>query len=180
MVKTILNRLYVYIPFILMALLQNLVHEGLHFLLARVFGEGVTEFRFLTNGWLTSQVVYVTPMEARSGAHWLAIAWGPAVITTLIGYIFYWTRDRWLTKIPVLNLTLWNLGALFMLIDPLYFGVLSWFLGGSDVNAAELVGLPVWPFQLLRLAVLIVSLVLVLKWREQARGNLNRYRAQAG
>jgi hypothetical protein len=119
-------------------------------------------------------------MDARSGAHWRAIAWGPAVITTLIGYSFYWTRDRWLTKIPVLNLTLWTLGALFMLIDPLYFGVLSWFLGGSDVNAAELVGLPVWPFQLLGLAVLIVSLVLVLKWREQARGNLNRYRAQAG
>jgi hypothetical protein len=31
-------------------------------------------------------------------------------------------------------------GALFMSIDPLYFGALSWFMGGSDVNAAEIMG----------------------------------------
>ena len=71
--KIIQNRIYVYIPLILIALLQNLIHEGLHFLLARAFGEGVLEFRMLTNGWLTSQVIYATPMDARSELHWLAI-----------------------------------------------------------------------------------------------------------
>jgi hypothetical protein len=42
----------------------------------------VLEFRFLTNGMLTSQVVYATPVDERVGAHWLAIAWMPAVLVT--------------------------------------------------------------------------------------------------
>jgi hypothetical protein len=32
------------------------------------------EFRLLTNGWGTSQVIFATPIEARSGLHWLVIA----------------------------------------------------------------------------------------------------------
>ena len=72
--KIILNRLYVYVPLMLVALLQNTFHESLHYAAARMFGENVLEFRLLTNGWLTSQVIYATPMEMRTGFHWLVIA----------------------------------------------------------------------------------------------------------
>lgn len=179
--RTLANRLYVYVPLVLVALFQNFVHEGLHYLLAAAFGDGVQAVRLLTNGWGTSQVIFATPAGERIGLHWLAIAWGPAVITTLFGYLVYWQRDRWVTKLPLANLVIWYLGALFMTIDPLYYGALSWFVGGSDVNAAQVAGLPSWPFQLFALGALAINIRLVLMWREQARGTPQLYRSmQAG
>ena len=174
--KTILSRLYVYIPLVLVALLQNTLHESLHYLVARLFGEGVLEFRLLTNGWLTSQVIYATPMEQRTGAHWLAIAWLPAVVTTAIGFIVYANRSRWITRWAPLNLTIWYIGVLFMTIDPLYFGILSWFMTRSDVNAAEIIGWTAIPFQLLGLIVTGLAVRAVLRWRQEARENLSLYR----
>jgi len=173
--KIIVNRLYVFVPLALAGLLQNLVHESLHYLAARLCGEAILEFRFLTNGWLTSQVIYATPVEERTGAHWLAIAWLPAIVTTLIGFTLYASRNRWLTPWPPLNLGLWYAGALFMTIDPLYFGVLSWLMRRSDVSAAEIIGWPTWPFQGAALAVAAWSLKLVLSWRREARRHLPHY-----
>jgi hypothetical protein len=59
----------------------------------------------------------------------------------------------------------------------LYIGALSWLIQGTDVEAAALLGLPAWPFRLLALMVLIVSIGLIFGWRSQARSNLSRYRA---
>lgn len=146
MLKTILNRLYVYIPLALVAVFQNTIHESLHYVSARMFGENVLEFRLLTNGWLTSQVIYATPMEERTGVYWLVIAWLPAIVTTLIGFVVYFNRTRWLTRWAPVNLIIWYVGALFMTIDPIYFGVVSWFMNRSDVNAAEIVGWSPIPF----------------------------------
>src|SRR5690606_2210310 len=85
------KRLYFLIPVIMAALLQNAIHESTHYLAARVLNVEVLEFRFLTNGLLTSQVIYAVPVEERIGPHWLVIAWTPAVVTTLIGYLLYLT-----------------------------------------------------------------------------------------
>ncbi|HSV85221.1 MAG TPA: hypothetical protein VLH85_01510, partial [Levilinea sp.] len=115
--KTIQNRLYVYIPLIVVAILQNVSHESLHYLAARLFGENVMEFRLLTNGWLTSQVIFATPMEQRAGFSWLVIAWLPALVTTLIGFAVYANRKRLITPWPVANLGIWYIGVLFMTID---------------------------------------------------------------
>lgn len=177
--KTILNRLYVYVPLAMVALLQNFVHESLHYLTARFFGEQILEFRLLTNGWLTSQVIYATSIDQRSGIHWLAIAWLPALVTTLIGLMVYAFRQRLVTSWASLNLFLWYIGALFMTIDPVYFGVLSWFMNRSDVNAAEVVGWPAWPIQVAALAVSIFTVRLVLNWRAEARMELRRYRVSS-
>lgn len=49
------------------ALGHNFIHESFHLLMARLFGEPVLAFHFLTNGWGTSRVVYGTPVAARSG-----------------------------------------------------------------------------------------------------------------
>lgn len=176
LLKTIIRRLYVYVPLILVALLQNTIHESLHFLTARVFGERVLEFRLLTNGWLTSQVIYAAPMEQRTGTHWLAIAWLPAVVTTVIGFIVYANRSRWVTSWAPFNLVIWYVGVLFMTIDPLYFGVLSWFMTRSDVNAAEIIGWSTIPFRLLGLIVTGLAVRAVLRWRQEARENLSLYR----
>ncbi|MGD1993677.1 MAG: hypothetical protein PVI59_10825 [Anaerolineae bacterium] len=76
------KRLYFLGPAVLAALLQHTIHESIHYVAALLLGEPVLEFRFLTNGMLTSQVVYATPVDERVGAHWLAIAWMPAVLVT--------------------------------------------------------------------------------------------------
>ncbi len=174
--KIIQNRLYVYIPLILIAILQNSLHESLHYLAARLFGEGVLEFRLLTNGWLTSQVIYATPMEQRTGFSWLVIAWLPALATTLIGFVIYANRQRLITPWPIANLSLWYVGVLFMTIDPLYFGVISWFMQRSDVNAAVIVGWPVWPVQLFALLVAGLGIKFILNWRKEAQMHLETYR----
>lgn len=174
--KTIQNRIYVYIPLILIAILQNSIHESLHYLTARLFGETVLEFRLLTNGWLSSQVIYATPMEQRVGFFWLLIAWLPAIVTTLLGFVVYAIRKRLITPWPFANLGIWYVGVLFMTIDPLYFGALSWFMQRSDVNAAEIVGWPAWPFQLLALLVAGLGTKFVLDWRKEAQTHLETYR----
>lgn len=174
--KTILDRLYVYATLAFVAVLQNTIHETLHYMTARLFGETILEFRLLTNGWLTSQVIYATPMEQRTGFYWLVIAWLPALVTTLIGFLVYANRSRWITSWAPLNLGIWYVGALFMTIDPLYFGVLSWFMERSDVNAAEILGWSAVPFQITALLVSIFAIKLVLNWRQEARTDLHRYR----
>jgi hypothetical protein len=174
--KAIQNRLYITIPLFLVAILQNTVHEGLHYLTARMFGERVLEFRLLTNGWLTSQVIYATPMDERSGFYWLVIAWLPTIVTTLIGFTVYAARKRLLTPWPLANLGIWYIGVLFMTIDPLYFGVISWLMQRSDVNAAEIMGWPAWPFQILSLLILGLGIKLVISWRKEVQAQLYLYR----
>lgn len=169
------KRLYFLIPTVLAALLHNAIHESTHYFAARLLGEGVQEFRFLTNGFLTSQVVYAAPVAERVGAHWLAIAWAPAVLTTLIGYALFLTRRRWLTGSWILNAGLWFATAFFLLIDPFYFAVLSHFFGGSDVDAVAAVGWPRWPVQAVASVVLVVSVVLFIKLRRESSAQPERY-----
>lgn len=167
--------LYIYATLAIVAIFQNLVHEGAHFLLARLMGVEVLEFRFMTNGFLTSQVIYADPVATRTGAHWLLIGLGPSVITVLIGYTVYLLRKRLLTAFPPANLAVWYLGALFMTIDPLYIGLASWLMQGSDVNAMSAVGLPAWPMRIVAMALAALGTWLVLRWRTEARENVERY-----
>lgn len=169
------RRLYLYLPLAVVAVFQNLVHEGMHAVLAVLTGEGIQAFRFLTNGWLTSQVIYATPSANRTGAHWLLIALGPSVITVLIGLVVYALRNRLLTRWPPLNLTIWYVGALFLTIDPLYLGGLSWFMQGSDVNAVAVTGWPAWAVRLLALAICAGAIWVVLRWRGEARQHVERF-----
>jgi hypothetical protein len=74
------KRLYFLVPAVLAALLQHAIHESTHYVVARLLNVQVLEFRFLTNGMLTSPVIYATPVAERTGAHWLVIAWAPAVV----------------------------------------------------------------------------------------------------
>lgn len=146
----------------------------LHYLACQLFGQRVLEFHFLTSGSGTSQVIYATPTAERTGAHWLVIAWGPAVVTTLIGYLLYMNREHWLTRWPLMNAGLWYAGLCFILVDPLYFAVLSLFFGG-DVNGAAAVGWSPWPVRVVALAVLLFSAWLMVRWKGEANTPPERY-----
>lgn len=169
------KRLYFLAPAVLAALLQHTLHETTHYVMAQLLNVEVLAFRFLTNGLLTSQVIYATPVGERVGAHWLLIAWAPAVVTTSIGYGLYLTRRRWLTKIPILNAGLWFATVYFLIVDPLYFAVLAPFFGGGDVAAAAAVGWPRWPIHVLGGLVTAFNAYLVYKLRQEAKGQPELY-----
>jgi len=137
------KRLYFVLPAALMALLQHTIHESTHYLAARLLGEPVAEFHFLTGAMLTSRVIYATPVAERVGVQWLVIAWAPALLTTLIGYTLYASRHRWLTGIPLLNAGFWFATVYFLVVDPLYFGSRRLAaLAGARVRRACAVGQP--------------------------------------
>jgi hypothetical protein len=168
------RRLYFLALAVVAALLHNVVHEAIHYLAALSFGEGVQQFRLLTNGWGTSQVVYGTPVIERSGWHWLIIAWAPAAVTTAIGYVVFVNRKRFVSQLKPLNAQLWFVGVYFLLIDPLYFAVLSIPFGG-DVGAVAAVGWSPWPARAVALLILLVNLRLFVKWRREAQAQPEQY-----
>jgi len=169
------KRLYFVLPAALMALLQHTIHESTHYLAARLLGEPVAEFHFLTGAMLTSRVIYATPVAERVGVQWLVIAWAPALLTTLIGYTLYASRHRWLTGIPLLNAGFWFATVYFLVVDPLYFAVLAPLVGGGDVGAAAAVGWPRWPVHVSAGLVLLVNLRLVYKLRQESKAQPERY-----
>lgn len=168
------RRAYFLVPAAVAALVHNAFHEWVHLAAAWAMGERVLEFRLLTNGWGTSQVVFATPVDERSGAAWLVIAWAPAVLTTLVGYALYLSRDRLLGRMKLLNTHLWFLGVFFLLLDPLYLGVLSLVVGG-DIGAVAAVGWSPWPVRLVAILVLLFNVRLFLTWRQESSAQPNRY-----
>ena len=174
------KRLRFLIPALLAYLAHHSLHETTHYAAARLLGEPVAAFRLLTNGWLTSRVVYATPVSERTGLHWLVIAWAPAALTTLMGLALYATRKRWLSPWPPLNALLWFLGAYGLVVDPLYFGVLSIFIRGwGDVGAVKAVGWSPWPVRLVALAVLVVNSLLLIRWRRESSEQPEAYLGRA-
>lgn len=152
---------------VLAALLHNAVHEGTHYLAATALGEEVLEFRFLTNGWGTSQVIFATSPDARFGLHWLVIAWLPAVLTVFLGYAVFLGRKRLISRVRYINLLVWYVGFLFLLLDPFYFAVLSLITGG-DIEAAAAVGWAMWPLRLAASVILALNVRLMVHWRREA------------
>jgi hypothetical protein len=108
-------------------------------------------------------------------ARLLVIAWAPAIVTTLIGCALYLAHDRWLASVPLLNAGLWFSMAYFLVVDPLYFAVLSSFFGGGDVAAVAAVGWPRWPVHALAGIVLLFNLRLVYKLRQEGKAEPERY-----
>lgn len=145
------------------ALCHNLVHEAVHYVAATACGEGVTGFRFLTNGWGTSQVVFSVPVEQRVGAHWLLVAWAPSIVTTLVGYGLYALREA-IGRHPISRRASLYVGFFFLLLDPFYMSLLSVIVGG-DIEAAAAVGLPMWPVQAAAASVLVFNWILFARWQ---------------
>ena len=168
------RRAYFLLPAAVAALVHNAFHEWVHLAAAWALGERVLEFRLLTNGWGTSQVIFATPVDERSGAAWLVIAWAPAVLTTLVGYALYLARGRLLGRVKLLNVQLWFLGVFFLLLDPLYLGVLSLVVGGV-IGAVAAVGWSPWPVRLVAILLLFVNVRLFLNWRRESSAQPHRF-----
>lgn len=144
---------------------HNLLHEATHYFVALAYGEKVLEFRFLTNGWGTSQVVFASPVTARAGLYWLVIAWAPSVVTTVVGYVLYGNRQR-LTSGRTVRLCSQYTASFFLLLDPFYLSVVSLLVGG-DIRAVDAVGWPAWPVRACAFLILIVNWRLIRGWMRE-------------
>lgn len=171
---TLAKRVRFLLTALVVTLLHNVIHEGIHCAAAIALGEGVDEFRLLTNGWLTSQVVFSTPVVERSGAHWLAISWLPTLVTSAIGFLIYLSRKRLIGSNTWLNTFWWYAGFFFLFIDPFYFAVLSLFLGG-DIQAAAAVNWSEWPVRVVALGVLAAGMSFMWHWRQEAKRSPDMY-----
>jgi len=173
------KRVYFWLPAVVTALVHNLIHESVHYFAARLFREDVLEFRFLSNGWGTSQVIFATPPGERVGAHWLVIAWAPAVVTVLIGYVIYVNRKRWWTQWRLVNGGIWYAALFFLCLDPFYLAVLSLLFGG-DVNAVAAMDWSPWPVRLVALIFFAFNAWLMVRWWREARAHPERYPVPGG
>ena len=160
--------------FIVCVAVHNVVHETFHWLFALLTGEPVTAFRLFGGPLGTSEVVFAAAVEARLGWHWLLISWGPALLTTSIGWAIYALRHRLESNRVLLNLLVWYAGLVFLCLDPAYFGVLSWIVGG-DPEAAAAVGWSPLGARLAGLAVLAFNIRLMMRWTAETRRKPERY-----
>lgn len=174
---SLLRRVYFLTLAAMVAIAHNAIHEGVHLLAATALGQPVEAFLLLTNGWGSSRVIYAAPVPDRMGSEWLIIAWLPAVVTVGIGYLLYAVRHNLLSSQPLCNTLIFYGVAFFLLIDPAYFGVLSWLIAGDDTEAAAAIGWNPWPAQLLAIGLLAVNGFLVYAWRrrELTRGRVAFY-----
>lgn len=165
---SIKDRILFLIPAAVIVLCHNLIKETTHCLAALAYAEPVREFRFLTNGLGSSQVVFASPVEVRTGAHWPVIAWAPSIVTTLIGYILYLNRGRFVNQRRAPAIIALYAGFFFLLLDPFYLSIHSLLVGG-DIGAAAAVGWSAWLVRGLVLPVVIFNLCLYFRWlREQS------------
>lgn len=174
--KLVSRRLLFTVLAILPVLIQHIIHETTHYVTGRLFNEPIEAFHFMTGPLLTSQVVFGTPVAERAGLHWLVIAWSPAVLTVLIGYLIFASRRRLLGGNPYWNLSVWFAGLVFLLLDPFYFAVISIVVGGGgDVGAAQIVPMSPWIVRGVALLVLVFNLTLVRRWWQEAQQEVARY-----
>ena len=73
-----------------------------------------------------------------------------------------------------MNAGLWYAGLCFLLLDPLYFAVLSFFFGG-DVNAAAAMSWSPWLVRVVALAVLLFNGRLMVGWKGEVNIRPERY-----
>ncbi len=122
-----------YLYSILGALTYIIIHEGVHIIQAKAFGvyEGI---RVLPIG---IEVLIAEPLRI-SGLKLASFSGLSSVITIIIGYtLFIFTpKILKLNKQPIKNYLYYATFA-FLLIDPIYISLISFFVGG-DINGISL------------------------------------------
>lgn len=127
-----------------------IIHEGVHIIQAQIFDiyEGI---RILPLG---VEVLITQPLTIR-GLKLAAFSGLSSIVTVFIGYILFILSPRilQLKKQPIKNY-IYYVTLIFLLLDPLYISLLSFFVGG-DINGIAL-GLNI-PYMLIRLIYLTIA-----------------------
>lgn len=122
-----------YLYFILAGITYLIIHEGVHIIQALIFGiyKGISVLP------LGIEVEIMQPLSI--GGFKLAVFSGlSSVVTVLIGYVLFVFSPKILklNKQPVKNY-IYYVTFVFLLLDPVYMSLLSFFVGG-DINGIAL------------------------------------------
>ncbi|MGI6648964.1 MAG: hypothetical protein ACOX5W_07880 [Bacillota bacterium] len=141
-----------YLYFVLAGITYLVIHEGVHIIQAQLFGiyEGI---RLLPLG---IEVMVTQPLSI-GGVKLAAFSGLSSVVTVLIGYILFALSPKILklNKQPVKNY-IYYVTFLFLILDPVYISLLSFFVGG-DINGIAL-GLDV-PYMTIRVIYFFIAVI---------------------
>lgn len=119
-----------WLSFLLAVVIIVAVHEGMHALMAALYGE-YEAFHLRLIGF---EVQYRTPAEDRYGIQWAFISGLSNLVTVLTGYMLLWSGEKF-NRIPnaFLKGTFFYLTLIALLADPFNLSV-GTFLYGGDAN----------------------------------------------
>jgi hypothetical protein len=128
-----------WIYFLVAWFLYMIIHEGVHAFTALIEGE----FKTILVHWYGPEVVYKSQVSERMpGIKWTLISGLSGIITVLSGYILFGMKNRiYAIKNTDLKGILYLVTIAFLLIDPLYFSILTSLIGGGGDVTGIAVGL---------------------------------------
>jgi hypothetical protein len=107
-----------------------IVHEGVHLLLALLFG--VFERIRFVGLW---GVQIVTTEGGLAGIKLAVFSGLSSIVTVIIGYILAFSPSTYKVKNKNILIAIYYITLCFMILDPLYISILSLFIGGGgDLN----------------------------------------------
>ncbi|MGI6318783.1 MAG: hypothetical protein ACOX1J_08710 [Dethiobacteria bacterium] len=154
--RSVLRR---YFYFILAGITYLIIHEGVHIVQAKILGiyKGV---RLLPLG---IEVLIVQPLTIE-GFTLAAFSGLSSLVTVVTGYILFIFSPRILKlkKQPVKNY-LYYVTFIFLLLDPFYISLLSFYVGGDIHGIAAGLNLPYFTIRGIYFAALVFNVYLVYK-----------------
>ena len=134
-----------------------IVHEGMHLLLALLFGV-FEKIRFV-GIW---GVQIVTNEGALEGVKLALFSGVSSIVTVILGYILAFSSSIYKIKNKNVLIAIYYITLCFMILDPVYLSILSLFIGGGgDLNGIITgLGTSAIPFRIIFGIISIVNIVL--------------------
>ena len=128
--------------FLLLAVVTySIIHEGAHIIAAVLQGEEVRGVIYYYGG---IKVLLSTPEGARQGVKWGFIAISGIAFTLGMGYVLYFTRNRWLNTGNVyLRYFLFFLLVILLCGDPVYYCLYPVLGTGDIVGVSSFFSVPI-------------------------------------
>jgi len=143
--------------FLIVVFIYFTVHEGTHALVSLIKGE----FNSVVIHWYGPEVIYNTAVDDRlPGIKWALIAGLSGIVTISTGYILYFLRTyTYNLKNMDVKRVLYYATIVFLVIDPLYYSILTIFIGGKGDIAGISVGIriPIWTVQVFFGIILLIN-----------------------
>lgn len=141
-----------YLYFLSAVITYMIIHEGVHVILAKIFGvyQGI---RILPLG---IEVEITQPLTI-AGLRLASFSGLSSITTILIGYVLFLLRSKLLLlKSQKIKNYIYYVTFVFLLLDPVYVSIFSFFVGG-DINGIAL-GLNI-PYMAIRGVYLIIAVL---------------------
>jgi hypothetical protein len=134
------------------------MHEGIHALMATLYGEYEA---LIIKAIGFPEVQYTTPVEERSGVHWIFISGTSNLATILVGYLLLLIGDKLARLRGLYRSTLFYLTLILLLADPLNLSIGPFIYGGDADGIALGLGINRSVIQFVFLVVLFVNRELI-------------------